>query len=110
MSKKKQKGRKHRTVNRTPRPGPAPKTVSAEKTPTQARVVTQRRAPERLGHHAARTYVQLREHGPHTIERLCETAGYTKRTIMKHLDGLARQGLAVQEVDGRWAARSIYDS
>ncbi|WP_330279036.1 ArsR family transcriptional regulator [Streptomyces sp. NBC_00569] len=104
MSKKKRKGRKHRTVNRTPRPGPAPKNVSAEKTPIQATAVSQRPAPEQLGHHAARTYGQLLEHGPHSIQHLCEAVGYTKRTIMKHVDGLAQIGLAVQEADGRWAA------
>ncbi|MFF3844286.1 hypothetical protein [Streptomyces sp. NPDC002328] len=43
------------------------------------------------------------EHGAHTVQELCETVGYTERTIVKHLGGLSDHGLAVQRADGRWA-------
>lgn len=101
---KKQKGRKHRTVNRTPRPvrstaPPAPVAVPAQGSASEKQA---RQKP--LGHHASRTYVQLAEHGPHSVQELCETVGYTKRTIDRHLEGLAQQGLALRSADGRWTA------
>ena len=56
-----------------------------------------------LGHHAARTWRQLRVYGAEgaTVGDLCASVGYQARTILKHLSGLARYGLAVQEGE-RW--------
>lgn len=121
---RKRKGRKHRTVNRTPRPvrravtatpvgAPVPRPATAATATTTATPATTAtatpmpspaRSVESLGRHLARTYEQLGAHGPQSAEELCETAGYTVRTITRHLADLARQGLAEQAADGRWAA------
>lgn len=143
----KQKGRKHRRVNRTPRPvaggqrherpasGPsqaddAPdldyvlRNLGYKRLPTQPTQPTVRSVLQKLasfepagpvfynkardgglGHHAQRTWDRLKELRPRgaTVEDLCETVGYTERTINKHLEGLSRYGLAEQQGD-RWVA------
>lgn len=117
---KKQKGRKHRVVNRTPRPRgsvsstvPVASAVPVSPTvpvapavpvtlPAQAAPSDESNWKKWLGHHAARTYARLAEHGPHTVEELCEAVGYTQRTITKHLNGLLEHGLARQSPEGGW--------
>ncbi|KUJ68061.1 hypothetical protein ACZ90_22740 [Streptomyces albus subsp. albus] len=56
-----------------------------------------------LGQSAARTWHQLESHGAAgaTVEELCASVGYQPPTILKHLKGLARFGMA-EERDGRW--------
>lgn len=103
---KRQKGRRHRSVNRTPRPvgrraaapAPARPPVPPPAPPAPAPV------PPALGRHTARTYVHLAEAGPHTVQELCEAVGYTPRTVTRHLEDLAGHGLATRAPDGRWAA------
>ncbi|WP_078871549.1 hypothetical protein [Streptomyces caatingaensis] len=96
---KRQKGRRHRRVNRTPRPvGPSrPRTR-----PEPERTVV----PD-LGRHTARTWDGLCSYGTGgaSVEELCAAVGYQPRTILKHVSGLAGQGLAEQRGD-RWYARA----
>ncbi|KJY41930.1 hypothetical protein VR41_10095 [Streptomyces sp. NRRL B-1568] len=113
---KRQKGRRHRRVNRTPRPVglSRPSAVRPEPRP-EARpepraVVT---APERrpapapgLGRHEARTWDGLCAFGPGgaSVDDLCASVGYQARTILKHVSGLEDHGLAERRGD-RWYAR-----
>ncbi|WP_058047689.1 hypothetical protein [Streptomyces roseifaciens] len=141
---KRQKGRRHRRVNRTPRPvgaavrrrstaaapqpavahtaaQPAASAVRqpvAQKAPEQPleRAAARRPAvPERaarpaaapeLGRHIVRTWESLRTYGTAgaSLEELCAAAGYQPRTVTKHVQGLADQGLAELR-DDRWYAR-----
>ncbi|MFI5808228.1 hypothetical protein [Streptomyces sp. NPDC051561] len=144
---KKQKGRRHRTVNRTPRPVSATRSPHRERpaaqphtaAPTAGRVTPQpvaavpagRRAPSvpipapskaavvpsgpsgpsdgddteslggDLGRHVRRTWAELREEGS-SVPELADRAGYTGRTVLKHLTELAERGLAEQDTDGCW--------
>ncbi|WP_412075674.1 hypothetical protein ACLF6K_07195 [Streptomyces xanthophaeus] len=41
-----------------------------------------------------------------SVDELCEAVGYTQRTIVKHLEGLAGYGMAAQGAGGKWAATS----
>ncbi|WP_328580988.1 hypothetical protein [Streptomyces sp. NBC_00370] len=129
MSKHK-KGRKHRTVNRTPRPvGPAAGRRAATPTakgliPPPAHTATSEpqgpgepAAQEEpagpvfynsarnggLGLHAAKTWRELNTAGASgvSVDELSAAAGYQAPTITKHLKGLARYGLAEQNGD-RW--------
>ncbi|MBB6435793.1 hypothetical protein [Streptomyces candidus] len=63
-------------------------------------------ALEGLSRNAQRTLSCLYGSGAHgaTPEDLGEAVGYTARTVAKHLDGLARNGLVVRQADGRWCA------
>ncbi|MFI9102189.1 hypothetical protein ACIGXA_16850 [Streptomyces fildesensis] len=136
---KHQKGRRHRTVNRNPRPAgparpPAAPRPPAASGPAAARVVAEEeqgatRTPESsphapqtaktakpdaprasepvpdggLGHHAARTWEEVRSAGDGgiTVEELCTAVGYQSRTILKHLKVLAQDGLA-EPFGERW--------
>ncbi|MEV6674041.1 hypothetical protein [Streptomyces sp. NPDC051162] len=91
---KRQKGRRHRKVNRTPRP-------RATTAPPRPVVV-----PE-LGRHMARTWEGLRTYGAAgaSLEELAEAVGYQARTVLKHVTGFAGQGLAELR-DERWYART----
>ncbi|MEU5423612.1 hypothetical protein ACH4UT_15250 [Streptomyces sp. NPDC020799] len=93
---KRQKGRRHRKVNRTPRP----RAMAAP--PRPAAVVV----PE-LGRHMARTWEGLRTYGAAgaSLEELAEAVGYQARTVLKHVTGFADQGLAEARGD-RWYART----
>ncbi|MEV4743161.1 hypothetical protein [Streptomyces sp. NPDC049555] len=91
---KRQKGRRHRRVNRTPRPvrtSPARTATGPE--------------PRSLGRHEARTWEGLRASGTGgaSIEELSAAVGYQARTILKHMTGLSGQGLAELRGD-RWYA------
>ncbi|MGW1076569.1 hypothetical protein [Streptomyces sp. NPDC002537] len=90
---KRQKGRRHRKVNRTPRPRAA-----------SVAVVTEAVVPD-LGRHAARTWEGLRACGPGgaSLDELAGAVGYQARTIQKHVAGFADQGLAEPRGD-RWYA------
>ncbi|MCF3101076.1 hypothetical protein IPZ58_05725 [Streptomyces roseoverticillatus] len=137
---KRQKGRRHRRVNRTPRPVGAarpramaaavqaavapmaaqPAGAAAPAAPAASAAPAARRRPlERetrpaapaapaaeLGRHAARTWESLRTCGAAgaSLEELCVAAGYQPRTVTKHVQGLADQGLAELR-DERWYAR-----
>ncbi|MFF7730035.1 hypothetical protein [Streptomyces sp. NPDC008001] len=144
---KRQKGRRHRRVNRTPRPvgaarprstAAAPQTASPAVPQPAAQVVAQpagepaaeaasravrqpaagrpaeavagapveQAAQPGLGRHAARTWESLRTYGAAgaSLEELCAAAGYQPRTVTKHVQGLADQGLAELR-DERWYAR-----
>ncbi|MFD3515852.1 winged helix-turn-helix domain-containing protein [Streptomyces sp. NPDC058657] len=123
-SKRKQKGRKHRRVNRTPRPvTPADRRtdrtarkplaerspVVAARPPADAAGTTAEAAlppVDGLSRHAQRTLDCLRDGRDQgaTTEALSEAVGFTARTVAKHLDGLSRCGLAEQRADGRWSA------
>lgn len=133
---KREKGRKHRTVNRTPRPvgaarqptavSPAPAAPAAgmDRASERSDVREAPRGPARapseskeedgplfynrvsdggLGHHAARTWHHVKLAGAEgtTVDELCQTVGYQPPTILKHLNGLARYGMAEQRGD-RW--------
>ncbi|CAM5290812.1 hypothetical protein [Streptomyces abikoensis] len=125
---KRQKGRRHRRVNRTPRPVGAGRlrAAAAAPRPAVARTASQpagTAAPvtpaappapapaapvAELGRHAARTWESLRTCGPEgaSLEELCTAAGYQPRTVTKHVQGLADLGLA--ELRGeRWYARDM---
>lgn len=105
---KHQKGRRHRTVNRVPRPvGPA-RTPAASSPAVGPAVVDDERgstpAPDgSLGHHAARTWQELQSAGGAgiTVDELCTAVGYQSRTILKHLKVLAEDGLA-EPYGERW--------
>ncbi|MFI1971916.1 hypothetical protein BLA24_02080 [Streptomyces cinnamoneus] len=101
---KRQKGRRHRRVNRTPRPvgSSRPRTPRPESRP-EARSEP-RQVPD-LGRHEARTWDGLREAGDGgaSVDDLCATVGYQARTIVKHVTGLAGHGLAELRGD-RWYA------
>ncbi|GHG82519.1 hypothetical protein [Streptomyces griseocarneus] len=110
---KRQKGRRHRRVNRTPRPVGASRPATARAEPK--RDVRQERpeavpAPA-LGRHEARTWDGLRAFGTDgaSLDELCASVGYQPRTIAKHVTGLAGHGLA--ELRGeRWYAREAEES
>lgn len=134
---KREKGRKHRRVNRTPRPvsragtdrsaqrsggAPVPGAVAdgqgsvmlppheragaggAGAEPERSVFVS--RADGGLGYPAQRTWSALRAAGAREsgVEELCAVVGFTQRTVLKHLEGLAAHGLAVQGAGGGWAA------
>lgn len=106
---KRQKGRQHRSVNRTPRPvrsravaAPTP-TVAAAVRHDSPRIPAPAEPPP-LGRSVARTYTGLTEAGARTVQELCEAVGYTPRTITRHLEDLARHGLAACSTDSRWTA------
>lgn len=133
---KHQKGRRHRRVNRTPRPvsrtgrdraaqgapsvaaAPAPASVGDSLVlPSQGRPAAvpvpepggsafASKADGGLGHPARRTWSALRAAGTREsgVGELCEAVGFTERTVLKHLEGLAAHGLAVQGVGGGWVA------
>ncbi|MGK5733136.1 hypothetical protein [Streptomyces sp. URMC 124] len=146
---KRQKGRRHRRVNRTPRPvgaavrrrspaaapqpavahaaAPPAATATARQPVTQkapqeplepaarrsaapARAAAERSAPPaaapELSRHTARTWESLRTYGAAgaSLEELCVAVGYQPRTVTKHVQGLADQGLAELR-DDRWYAR-----
>lgn len=97
---KRQKGRRHRRVNRTPRP------VGSSRPPA-ARPESHPDSPSapRLGRHAARTWDGLRSRGAGgaSVDELCGAVGYQPRTILRHIDELAGHGLAERRGD-RWYA------
>ncbi|MFI9724477.1 hypothetical protein ACIHFE_33425 [Streptomyces sp. NPDC052396] len=97
---KRQKGRRHRRVNRTPRPAGASRPYFARPQAQPPRPV----APE-LGRHTARTWDGLRSCGAGgaSVEDLSAAVGYQPRTILKHVQGLLSQGLAERRGD-RWFA------
>ncbi|MEU3463517.1 hypothetical protein ABZ721_26675 [Streptomyces sp. NPDC006733] len=129
---KHQKGRRHRTVNRSPRPAGPARPPAAPRTPAAPAPAAGRTAPAAepigtppaarqqpaapdaprssegaadagLGHHAVRTWQEVRSAGDDgiTVDELCTAVGYQSRTILKHLKVLAQDGLA--EADGeRW--------
>ncbi len=91
---KRQKGRRHRQVNRTPRP----RAMAAPQRPVVV---------PGLGRHTARTWEGLREYGAAgaSVEELAEAVGYQARTILKHVTGFADQGLVESRGD-RWFVRA----
>ncbi|MBT2387326.1 hypothetical protein [Streptomyces sp. ISL-11] len=99
---KRQKGRRHRRVNRTPRPVVAARGAAPRPLPVAAG------ADPGLGRHATRTWEGLRAYGEAgaSLDELAEAVGYQARTILKHVTGLAGQGLAELR-DDRWYARSL---
>ncbi len=142
---KQKKGRRHRRVNRTPRPvmrmpnaGRAlrqPPSVAgkpdlvrpAEDSPHGPEVSSQGRrtaggtldestesvfssqAEGGLGHPAQRTWSGLWAAGGQecSVEELCKVVGFTPRTIVKHLEGLAAHGLAARGAGGGWIAAEL---
>lgn len=128
-----QKGRRHRTVNRRPRPvgsgtprlrGPAVRAgeapaggASASGAPTGGAASVEVPAAREeagplfshaskdggLGLPAARTWRQLALAGAAgaTVEDLSATVGYQPPTIVRHLRGLSRYGMADQQ-GSRW--------
>ncbi|WP_424215254.1 hypothetical protein ACN20G_26065 [Streptomyces sp. BI20] len=101
---RRQKGRKHRSVNRTPRPvGPA-RTALPPAPPEPAGPVFHNTARSGgLGLPAARTWQEVRTAGPGgaTVTELAGAAGYQAATILKHLKGMTRFGLVEQRGE-RW--------
>ncbi|SPE48246.1 hypothetical protein SNS2_0331 [Streptomyces netropsis] len=99
---KRQKGRRHRKVNRTPRP-----VGSSSPGPSRAepRVVVSAGTPD-LGRHEARTWEGLRASGVEgaSVDELCAAVGYQARTVLKHVNGLAAYGMAERRGD-RWYAK-----
>ncbi|MBO0653617.1 hypothetical protein J1792_12730 [Streptomyces triculaminicus] len=107
---KRQKGRRHRRINRTPRPVGASRPATARPEPKRdARHERPEAAPTpaALGRHEARTWDGLRAFGDDgaSLDELCASVGYQPRTIAKHVNGLAGHGLAVLRGD-RWYARA----
>jgi hypothetical protein len=127
---KSQKGRRHRTVNRRPRPvgsaaGPVPVEVrvpvnqaeKAEKTEKTEKVAAAVASAEEgvgplfqtaqrdggLGLPAARTWRHLLEsdRSGATVEEISATVGYQPQTIGRHVSGLLKYGM-VRESEGRW--------
>ncbi|MFF9502355.1 hypothetical protein [Streptomyces sp. NPDC014656] len=124
---KRKKGRRHRRVNRTPRPVSRPGVGLSGQLPPQAvggagdavvlprqgdaasgweASLFARRAEGGLGHPAQRTWNALKSARAREsrVEELCEAVGFTPRTVARHLEGLAAHGLAVQEAGGGWSA------
>ncbi|TDU05797.1 hypothetical protein EDD99_4329 [Streptomyces sp. 846.5] len=111
---KSQKGRRHRTVNRRPRPvgsaaGPvrvaAPVPVPVEKVAADG-VGPLFQTAQRdggLGLPAARTWRHLLEsdRSGATVEEISATVGYQPQTIGRHVSGLLKYGM-VRESEGRW--------
>ncbi|MFF4226323.1 hypothetical protein ACFYZH_26150 [Streptomyces abikoensis] len=122
---KRQKGRRHRRVNRTPRPvgltrpaarpGPRPEHRAEHRAETRPEPRTEVRAEPRaearpravpeLGRHEARTWDGLLARGAEgaSVDELCVAVGYQARTILKHVTGLAGHGLAELREE-RWYA------
>ncbi|MEY9840716.1 hypothetical protein [Streptacidiphilus sp. EB103A] len=119
---KSQKGRRHRTVNRRPRPvgsaaGPVPvpvpvtKVVKAEAAEAAVASVEEGVGPlfqtalrdGGLGLPAARTWRHLLEsdRSGATVEEISATVGYQPQTIGRHVSGLLKYGM-VRESEGRW--------
>ena len=119
---KSQKGRRHRTVNRRPRPvrtavGSAADPVQAPKVEKVVQAPsTKGEAGEGvgplfqtalrdggLGLPAARTWRHLLEsdRGGATVEEISATVGYQPQTIGRHVNGLLKYGM-VRESEGRW--------
>ncbi|MGW1199472.1 hypothetical protein ACWD4B_27080 [Streptomyces sp. NPDC002536] len=96
---KRQKGRRHRRVNRTPRPAGASRPYAPR---PETRPEHPRALPD-LGRHEARTWDGLRAcgDGGASVDELCASVGYQARTILKHVQGLAGHGLAELRGD-RW--------
>ncbi|MEU7109933.1 hypothetical protein ABZ951_33565, partial [Streptomyces sp. NPDC046215] len=100
---KRQKGRRHRRVNRTPRPAGPARRARASLPP--AAIPAPGPAPA-LGRHAARTWEGLRAAGGAgaSLGELRAAVGYQERTIAKHVQEIAGHGLA--ELRGeRWYPR-----
>ncbi|WP_171167425.1 hypothetical protein [Streptomyces sp. I05A-00742] len=104
---KRQKGRRHRSVNRTPRPVGGPRRPHARPVAVPGGVPDAPDAVPGLGRHEARTWDRLRSYGAGgaSVDELCAAVGYQPRTILKHVNGLAGQGLAELRGD-RWYARA----
>ncbi|MFF5131578.1 hypothetical protein ACFY41_32230 [Streptomyces syringium] len=125
---KRQKGRRHRKVNRTPRPvgssrpGPSraeprsePRVESRAEAraearpepPAEPRAVVSAGTPD-LGRHEARTWEGLRASGVEgaSVDELCAAVGYQARTVLKHVNGLAAYGMAERRGD-RWYAKRM---
>ena len=114
---KSQKGRRHRTVNRRPRPvGSAAGPLRAQKVESAAMAAVAVPAEEGvgplfqtavrdggLGLPAARTWRHLLEsdRGGATVEEISATVGYQPQTIGRHVNGLLKYGM-VRESEGRW--------
>ena len=109
-----QKGRKHRTVNRTPRPvapvaaavpPPAEPVAAAVPPPAEPRPDTSGPEEPGLARTALKTLQQLRAAGRDgtTIDALSASVGYQPATIVRHIDSLAAHHL-VHQRDGRWYA------
>ncbi|MCA6095916.1 hypothetical protein LE181_27605 [Streptomyces sp. SCA3-4] len=112
---KRQKGRRHRRVNRTPRPvgSTRPSTARPESRPEQRQEARTEPRPvpvsvPGLGRHEARTFDGLRAlgDGGASVDELCAAVGYQARTILKHVNGLAGHGLAELRGD-RWYATAV---
>jgi hypothetical protein len=116
LMSKSQKGRRHRTVNRRPRPvrsavGPVPVPVPVEKVAVAEKVAEEGVGPlfqtalrdGGLGLPAARTWRHLLEsdRSGATVEEISATVGYQPQTIGRHVSGLLKYGM-VRESEGRW--------
>ncbi|WP_274560756.1 hypothetical protein [Streptomyces spiramyceticus] len=102
QKRRKQKGRRHRQVNRTPRPVTRSVTAQAAAVPdtgTAFRSVSE----GGIGRPAERTWQQLKSRADTgmSIDELSAVVGYQPATISRHVDGLAAHRLAHQR-DGRW--------
>ncbi|MEV1025778.1 hypothetical protein [Streptomyces sp. NPDC050264] len=130
--KTKRKGRRHRTVNRTPRPVGAarpdrpsvPRTQTGEHAPVAAvpapasedrvepaRVLAPREGEPADGAAALNrttraTWSRLRQEPLRgwTVEEVSEAVGFTPRTVVRHLQTLAAHDLACQDSGGEWRA------
>ncbi|MFF4158046.1 hypothetical protein [Streptomyces sp. NPDC001678] len=123
---KRQKGRRHRRVNRTPRPVGPSRRGAARPEPrpehrgehrgeqrheprqeglVEGRVAGRSKEIPALGRHEARTWDGLLARGAEgaSVDELCLAVGYQARTILKHVTGLADHGLAELR-DERWYA------
>lgn len=119
LMSKSQKGRRHRTVNRRPRPvrsavGPVPVPVPVTmvvKAEAAVASVEEGVGPlfqtalrdGGLGLPAARTWRHLLEsdRSGATVEEISATVGYQPQTIGRHVSGLLKYGM-VRESEGRW--------
>ncbi|MDJ0460522.1 hypothetical protein [Streptomyces sp. H27-C3] len=104
--RRKQKGRRHRRVNRTPRP--VTRTRPSESAGTGAvdeKIVFRPVQAGGIGRPAERTWQHLRTCGDTgaSVDELSGVVGYQRATITRHVDGLAAHHLA-QQRDGRWYA------
>ena len=121
LMSKSQKGRRHRTVNRRPRPvrsavGPVPVPVPVRVTKVVKAEAAVASVEEGvgplfqtalrdggLGLPAARTWRHLLEsdRSGATVEEISATVGYQPQTIGRHVSGLLKYGM-VRESEGRW--------
>ncbi|WP_306317019.1 MULTISPECIES: helix-turn-helix domain-containing protein [unclassified Streptomyces] len=102
----KRKGRRHRKVNRTPRPVTRRTTATTTTTTTVAEPEARPASGPDLAKNTRATLgvLEAAAGGRLTVEEVCEAVGWTPRTVSRHLKTLADHGLAEQDGNGSWRA------